>query len=171
MSNSYRNAHIAWLACLGALLRKVRSEGLMSIESEIETPEAENTLFRLFPQVLEAPYLEFATDILRMMVGGTLEADELQVYVDHYIAGLTAKRGVDESLLRAIWLTLWASMKGYAPQVACEFGRQAIPLEHKPSFAELEQVLRDSRDAWRQRGNGEVDLDAAIADFMASLEA
>lgn len=181
-SNIYHgpNTHIAWLACLSFVLNKIRKEGLMSIEGDVENPENAKSAFQLFPQTVAHPYIDFATDVLRLMVGGNLNADELQVYADHYIAGLTAKSslfpgaGVDESLLRTIWLPLWASMKGNAPQVACEFGRQAMPLKIKPSFAELETTLRDINTQWRRRKGknsegGEGGLNAEVDNFIASL--
>jgi len=36
-------------------------------------------------------------------------------------------------------------MKGYAPQVAVEFGRQAIPVKHKLGCIELENAIRAAR--------------------------
>jgi chemotaxis protein MotA len=173
----YPNAHIAWLGCLNYLLEKARREGLMSIECDVENPEKPNSAFQLFPQTVAHPYLDFATDVLRLIVGGNLTPEELQVYTDHYIAGLTAKNGLfsragaDESLLRTIWLPLWASLKGNAPRVACEYGRQAIPQKIKPSFIELENTLRDINRRFRSHGqqNHEVGLDAMVDSFIASL--
>jgi flagellar motor component MotA len=75
--------------------------------------------------VLEPTYLEFATDYLRMVVSGNLNASELQVYADHAIAGFV-EAGADARLLKTISLTLWASCSGYSPPSTCEFGRQAI---------------------------------------------
>jgi len=174
---SFANAHVAWLVCLYVVLSKVRREGLMSIEADIEYCARPESVFHQFPQTQTQPYLEFAADVLRMMVGGNLNGEELTVYAEHYIAGLTAKGGVfsgagaDESLLRTIWLSLWAAMNGYAPQVAVEFGRQGVPVKLKPAFAELEELLRTSRSQSRQQGKQrrEGGLDAAAESFIASL--
>lgn len=170
------NAHLAWLACLSAAGQKIRREGLMSIECDIETPEHAASIFQRFPQTQQQPYLEFATDVLRLMVGGNLNADEMKVYAEHYIGGLLAKGGffpsaVEESLLRTIWLTLWALICGYAPQLAAEFGRQAVPLKLKPKFVELEELLKKIRIASVQQGKPfrEGGLDAAADSFVASL--
>ena len=171
------NSHIAWLTCLYVLLQKIRREGLMSIEGDIEAPDSTASIFQHFPQTLAHHYIDFATDVLRLMVGGNLNADENQVYVDHYIAGLMEKSSVfsrssvDESLLKTIWLPLWGAMKGYAPQIACEFGRQAVPLKIKLSFVELEDMLRGinrqfNRSDMKTREGG---LDAAVDKFIASL--
>jgi len=174
------NAHIAWLACLSFVLNKIRREGLMSIEGDVECPEEAASIFQLFPQTVAHPYIDFATDVLRLMLGCNLNADQHRVYADHYIAGLVAKSsvftgaGVDESLLRTIWLTLWATLNGNAPLTACEFGRQAMPLKIKPSFAELETTLRDVNTKWRRRKGknsegGEGGLNAEVDNFIASL--
>ena len=163
------NDHLAWLACLDAAGQKIRREGLMSIENDVEVPDHAESIFQRFPQTLAQPYLEFATDVLRMMVGGNLNVDEMKVYAENYIGGLRDS-AVDESLLRTIWLTLWALMCGYVPQIACEFGRQAIPSKLKPKFAELEGLLKDVRRAsapkkpFREGG-----LDDAADRFIASL--
>ena len=176
IKHDFADTHRAWLACLYTIAAKIRREGLMSIECDVETPEHAESVFQRFPQVLARPYLEFATDVLRLMVGGNLNAEDMKVYADHYIAGLMAKGGVfsssvDESVLRTIWLTLWALMSGYAPQVACEFGRQAIPVKLKPTFAELEDLLKKTRSASLQQGKPfrEGGLDEAADRFVASL--
>lgn len=172
---TFANTHIAWLACLGCLLHRVRCEGLMSTEWLIETPCEAGNLFGRFPQVLEAPYLGFATDVLRMMVGGILEPEDMQVYANHAIASLTAVDDpapgakIDPSLLQIIWLTLWAGMKGYAPQVAVEFGRQAVPVGVKPTHGELEEIYREVRDVWRESQRKAMDMESRIESFVESL--
>lgn len=44
--------------------------------------------------------------------------------------------------LQVIRVTLLASMHGYAPQLAIEFGRKALHVEERPSFIELEDHVR-----------------------------
>ncbi|MGZ8450007.1 MAG: hypothetical protein ACXWWV_10535 [Candidatus Deferrimicrobiaceae bacterium] len=51
-----------------------------------------------------------------------------------------AKEG--EVCLNVIKLALVAFVGGSAPQIAVEFGRRAIPGGDKPSFAELEKMIR-----------------------------
>ena len=99
-------------------------------------------------------------------------ASTLQVYVDHGIAGYVEAGVADPHLLKTIWLTLWASMCGYAPQVAIEFGRQAIPVAHKPEFATLEKKWNEARDQQREReqqAQKPLTLDEAIDQFVASI--
>ncbi|HEX8989951.1 MAG TPA: hypothetical protein VF816_18475 [Rhodocyclaceae bacterium] len=174
-SHSYTNAHVAWLVCLYIATWRVRREGLMSIEGDVENAEQPTSLFGRFPQVQQGPYLEFATDVLRMMLNGTDSPEDMSVYAESYISGATAGNGStsgapDATIFRTIWLTLWASMKGYAPQAAVEFGRQAIPAGLKPSFLELEELVRKANREIRDNGaQQEGGLDAAVDDFMASL--
>ena len=175
----YDNLHVAWLSCLFAVVSKVRKEGLMSIENDVEEPSHEDSVFARFPQVNRQPYLEFATDVLRMMVAGNLCAAEMQVYAECAIEGLRQagaehfRERVDESLLKTIWMTLWASMNGYAPQTAIEIGRQAVPVKYKPSFVELERVSKEVRCSYQKdvqsEGKKESGLDGAVERFIASL--
>jgi len=172
---TFANAHVAWLACLGCLLHRVRCEGLMSIEWMIEEPHQEGSLLYSFPQVLDEPYLCFTTDLLRMMIGGSLDAEDMQIYAKHAVVSLTtidyptSGSKVDSSLLETIWLTLWASMKGYVPQVAVEFGRQAVPVMSKPTHGELEGIFREVRDTWRESQMDERNMESRIESFVESL--
>lgn len=45
--------------------------------------------------------------------------------------------GVSKDLLHVIWAALRAAFQGYAPQMAVEFARWVIPVEHRCSFATL----------------------------------
>ncbi|MBA3581288.1 MAG: flagellar motor stator protein MotA [Gammaproteobacteria bacterium] len=52
----------------------------------------------------------------------------------------------DESLFfKSIKTCLVAFLNGYAPPVAVEFGRKAIPSTERPSFKELEEYLKSER--------------------------
>jgi chemotaxis protein MotA len=41
--------------------------------------------------------------------------------------------------------TLLASMQGYAPAIAVEFGRKVLFSTERPSFAELEQHVKQKK--------------------------
>jgi chemotaxis protein MotA len=70
------------LAMLFEILGKVRKEGLMSIESDIETPE-QSSIFSKYPNIAHDHHvMEFITDYLRMMVGGNLNAFEIENLMD-----------------------------------------------------------------------------------------
>lgn len=169
----YDNPYVAWLVCLYVFMAQVRSEGLMSIECDVDCPEKSN-LLKAFPETAQEPYRVFATDLLRMMVGGNLESADLNVYAETAInsqlaANTTHGNHTDEALLRTIWLTLWATLKGYAPQVAIEYGRQAVPLAHKPDYAALNKLAKEAYSVWRRPIGSEDSLDAQIESFIASL--
>jgi chemotaxis protein MotA len=44
--------------------------------------------------------------------------------------------------LQCVKVTLLASMSGYAPSIAVEFGRKVISATERPTFAELEGHVR-----------------------------
>ncbi|WP_116366331.1 flagellar motor stator protein MotA [Parahaliea mediterranea] len=50
-------------------------------------------------------------------------------------------------MLQCIRVTLLATLNGYAPQLAVEFGRKALHTAERPSFSELEEHVRTSRSA------------------------
>lgn len=166
------DSYTDWLVMLFLVLAKVRREGLMSIESDVDDPESERSIFMTMPQILPQPYLEFATDTLRMMVAGNLNAAEMDVYAEHAISGYVEAEMADRALLKTIWLTIWASMSGYAPQVAIQFGRQAIPVAHKPGFFVLEEKIKEAKGQQQERSQKDAQpltLDEAIDRFVASI--
>lgn len=162
--------YVDWLKVLYLLMTKIRREGLMSIECAVEQPEYERSIFAEYPRTLEQPYLEFATSVLRMMIAGNLDPKDMQYYADLALAGYAESGEVDMSLLRTIWTTLWASMSGYHPNLAVEFGRQAIPVRCKPTFDELESIIKQAKRAQSEKQEQQEPLDAAIDRFMASMQ-
>lgn len=73
-----KDNYMELMALLYELLGKVRKEGLMSIEGDVESPE-ESPLFAKYPKVLHDHHvIEFLTDYLRIMVSGNLNAMELE---------------------------------------------------------------------------------------------
>lgn len=208
-------AYIDVLALLFEILAKVRKEGLMSIESDIEAPEA-SPIFSKYPNIVSDHHVvEFMVDYLRMMVGGNLNAFEIENLMDveiethhhesHQPAAIMAKvadgapafgivvavmgvvnvmgsvgeppavlgkmiggalvgtflgilvsygfvgpiasqleqkSDVDGKIYQCIKVVLLASMSGYAPQVAIEFGRKVLYSSDRPGFAELEEEIK-----------------------------
>lgn len=49
-------------------------------------------------------------------------------------------------MLQCIRVTLMASLNGYAPQLAVEFGRKALYTAERPTFTELEEHVRSTRN-------------------------
>lgn len=213
-----KTAYIDLLAMLFEVLAKVRKEGLMSIESDVENPE-QSPVFSKYPSISHDHHvMEFITDYLRMMVGGNLNALEIENLMDieiethHHevmvpghvmakvgdavpafgivvavmgvvnvmgsvgeppavlgkmiggalvgtflgilisygfvapVASLLEQRAEEGSkIYQVIKVVLLASMSGYAPQVAVEFGRKVLFSGDRPTFAELEADLKSRK--------------------------
>lgn len=207
--------YIDALAMLFEVLAKVRKEGLMSIEGDIENPDA-SPIFSKYPNLVHDHHImEFVTDYLRMMVGGNLNTVEIESLMDvelethHHeaaepghvvsamagavpafgivvavmgvvnvmgsvgsppavlgkmiggalvgtflgilisygfvepVAKLLEQKAAEEgTIYKCIKMVLLASMSGYAPQVAIEFGRKTLDSHSRPSFRELEEELK-----------------------------
>ncbi|MFA7270012.1 MAG: flagellar motor stator protein MotA [Sterolibacterium sp.] len=210
--------YIDLLSMLFEVLAKVRKEGLMSIENDIEHPH-DSALFNKYPNVTADHHvMEFITDYLRMMVGGNLNAFEIENLMDieiethhheahvpgHIMAkmadaapafgivvcvmgvvnvmgsvgeppailgkliggalvgtfvGILTSYGfvapiatkleqkAEESgkIFQCVKMVLLASMNGYAPQVAIEFGRKVLYSTERPSFTELEEEVKNRK--------------------------
>jgi len=77
-----KDTYMELMALLYELLGKVRKEGLMSIEGDVEKPE-ESPIFAKYPKVLADHHVvEFMTDYLRIMVSGNLNAMEIENLMD-----------------------------------------------------------------------------------------
>jgi chemotaxis protein MotA len=73
------------MALLYELLDKTRKEGLLAIERDVEAPK-ESPVFTKYPKVLKDHHLvEFITDYLRLMVGGKLNAMEMEALMEREI--------------------------------------------------------------------------------------
>ncbi|MBI3375634.1 MAG: flagellar motor stator protein MotA [Betaproteobacteria bacterium] len=215
-SSRYSKArYMALMGLMFDILTKVRKEGLMSIERDIEEP-AKSGLFNRFPEILADHHLiEFLGDYLRLMVSGNLNPMEIENLMDneiethHHEGGVPAQviqkvgdglpafgivaavmgvvhtmasvglppqelgmliaqalvgtflgillaygfvgplsgvleQKVDESTkeLQCVKVTLLASLNGYAPPLAIEFGRKVLYSTDRPTFAELEQHVK-----------------------------
>lgn len=206
------------LGMLFEILAKVRKEGLMSIEGDIENPEA-SPIFSKYPDILHDHHvMDFACDYLRMMVGGNLNTMEIEALMDmeldtHHqeaeapphvvgkvgdsvpafgivvavmgvvnvmgsvgqppavlgkmiggalvgtflgilisygfvapIAGVLEQKAHESAkIYQCIKVVLLASMSGYAPQVAVEFGRKVLYSTVRPSFKEMEEDLKNRK--------------------------
>src|SRR5687768_4189261 len=66
------------MSLLYELLDKIRKEGLLAIEGDVDNPN-ESALFAKYPKVLHEHHLvEFTVDYLRLMVGGKSNAHEIE---------------------------------------------------------------------------------------------
>ena len=206
------------MTLLFEILSKVRKEGLMSIEGDIDRPE-ESAVFSKYPAVLKNHHLiEFMTDYLRLMVSGNMDAFQIENLMDneietHHTEGeipvhciskmgegfpafgiIAAVMGVvhtmasvglppaelgvlianalvgtflgillsygfvsplagvleqklheSTKIFQCVKVTLLASLNGYAPALAVEFGRKVLFSTERPSFSELEEHIKQSK--------------------------
>ena len=80
-----KSLYMSLMAMLFEILQKVRKEGLMAIEGDVERPE-ESAIFKKYPGVLADHHLiEFITDYLRLMVSGNLNPQEIDVLMESEI--------------------------------------------------------------------------------------
>jgi chemotaxis protein MotA len=210
-----RELYMTLMALMFDLLTKVRREGLMSLEDDIDAPY-ESAIFAKYRLVLmDHHLLDFITDYLRLLVSGTMNSYQLENLMDNEIEtyqedaeipvqaiskladgmpafgivaavmgvvhtmgsigrppaelgsliaaalvgtflGILLSYGLVAPLasllhrrhqevvkaLQCVKVTLLASMNGYAPTIAVEFGRKVISATERPSFAELEGHVR-----------------------------
>lgn len=213
-----KTLYMELMALLFEILSKVRKEGLMSIEGDVEAP-AESAIFSKYPRVLADHHVvEFMTDYLRLMVSGNMDAfqienlmdneiethhhegeipvhclakmadampafgivaavmgvvhtmesvglppAELGILIAHALVGtflgillaygfigplatlLEQKLHESTKILQCVKITLLASLNGYAPALAIEFGRKVLFSTERPSFLELEAHIKASK--------------------------
>jgi chemotaxis protein MotA len=78
-----REHYVMLLQLLYDILVKMRKEGVMAIERDIESPQ-ESALFKKYPNVLTDHHMvEFITDCLRLIVGGNLDPQELESLLEY----------------------------------------------------------------------------------------
>ena len=70
------------MTLLYEVLGKIRKEGLMSIEGDVDDPSS-SPIFTKYPDILADHHItEFITDYLRLMVGGNLNSLEIESLMD-----------------------------------------------------------------------------------------
>src|SRR5690606_35090399 len=77
-----KTVYMELMTLLYEVLGKIRKEGLMSIEADVDDP-AKSPLFTKYPKILSDHHaIEFITDYLRLMVGGNLNPLEIENLMD-----------------------------------------------------------------------------------------
>jgi chemotaxis protein MotA len=214
-----KTLYLDLLSLMYEILTKIRKDGMMSVENDVENPEA-SPLFSKYPKILHDHHLvDFICDYLRLMVSGNMDAFQVENLMDneletHHMEGhvpahciarlgdalpafgiVAAVMGVvhtmenvalppaelgiliahalvgtflgillaygfvgplsglleqklDESskILQTVKVTLLASLNGYAPAIAVEFGRKVLYSTERPGFAELEAHVKDAKN-------------------------
>ncbi|MGZ5781349.1 MAG: flagellar motor stator protein MotA [Burkholderiaceae bacterium] len=210
-----KSLYMELMSMLFEILSKVRKEGLMSIEGDIDSPD-DSPIFSKYPAILSDHHIiEFITDYLRLMVSGNMDAfqienlmdneiethhaegevpahciaklgdgmpafgivaavmgvvhtmesvglppQELGILIAHALVGtflgillaygfvgplsslLEQKLHESSKMYQCVKVTLLASLNGYAPALAVEFGRKVLFSTERPSFSELEEHIK-----------------------------
>lgn len=211
--------YMSLMALMFEILSKVRKEGLMSIEGDVDDPD-QSPLFQKYPEVLADHHIvEFLTDYLRLMVSGNLNPMEIENLMDgeldtHHAEAHAPQMAVQQiadglpafGIVAAVMgvvnvmgsvgqvsnaqlgvmiaaalvgtflgillayavvgpmanlishqvneqskpfdcvkTTLLASLNGYSPALAVEFGRKVLYSTERPSFAELEGHVKSTK--------------------------
>jgi chemotaxis protein MotA len=77
-----KDFYLELLALLFEIFNKMRREGLIAIEADVEEPE-NSPIFSKYPSVMKDHHaIEFITDYLRIMVVGDMSAHELENLMD-----------------------------------------------------------------------------------------
>jgi chemotaxis protein MotA len=80
-----RELYLELMSLLYEILTKVRKEGLMALEGDIDAPH-QSALFAKFPNILGDHHLtEFITDYLRLMVSGNMDPFQIENLIDNEI--------------------------------------------------------------------------------------
>ncbi len=213
-----KSLYMDLLALLYEILNKIRKDGMMAIENDVENPET-SALFSKYPKLLADHHLmEFITDYLRLMISGNMDAFQIENLMDneietHHMEGhvpvhciarigdglpafgiIAAVMGVvhtmenvalppaelgvliahalvgtflgillaygfvtplsslleqklEEStkMFQTVKVTLLASLNGFAPAIAVEFGRKVLYSSERPAFTELEDFVKQAK--------------------------
>jgi chemotaxis protein MotA len=78
-----REEYVMLLKLMYDILMKIRKEGVMAIENDLEKPGT-SALFRKYPLILADHHMiEFICDCLRLIVGGNLDPHELESLLEY----------------------------------------------------------------------------------------
>ncbi|MET0380228.1 MAG: flagellar motor stator protein MotA [Spongiibacteraceae bacterium] len=207
--------YLELLALLYEIFNKMRREGMLAIEADIDEPEA-SPVFTKYPAIIKVHgSLEFIADYLRVMMIGSLAAHELEALIDaelethhaethlapaainkvaeglpgfgivaavmgivitmgslggppeelgHHVGaalvgtflGILLSYGIfgplgemmghkvreESKFFDCIKVSLVATLSGAAPQIAVEFGRKVLFHEVRPTFAEVDERVK-----------------------------
>ncbi|NYT86649.1 flagellar motor stator protein MotA [Pollutimonas harenae] len=96
---------------------------------------------------VDQPPAILADLISKAMVGTFLGVLLAYGFVSPFASSIERRSVASMKVLECIKVTLLASMNGYPPQLAVEFGRKVLYSYARPSFMELESHVRQTRSA------------------------
>ncbi|CUA87598.1 flagellar motor stator protein MotA [Pseudidiomarina woesei] len=102
-STTYNNeTYLELLAVIYKLLNKMRRDGMLAVERDIESPE-ESAIFQEHPEVLEdTMMLNFIADYLRLMISGNMNPQELDELMLHEIETFEAEAEIPGDALHKV---------------------------------------------------------------------
>jgi chemotaxis protein MotA len=78
-----RDDYVSLLKLVYDILMKIRKDGMMAIENDLEKPDS-SPIFKKYPAVLADHHMVvFITDCLRLIVGGNLDPHELESLLEY----------------------------------------------------------------------------------------
>ncbi len=88
------------------------------------------------------PVEELGAHVAAALVGTFLGILLAYGFVGPMATSLTHMQEDDAKVFECIKVSLLASLNGYAPQIAVEFGRKALESHNRPGFQELEDFVK-----------------------------
>ncbi|MWN31941.1 MULTISPECIES: flagellar motor stator protein MotA [unclassified Gilliamella] len=80
-----KNLYLTLINLMYTVLTKIRQNGGLSIESDIDNPH-ESELFKQYPLILDNPRIcDFITDYLRLMISGNMDVFEIETLMSEEI--------------------------------------------------------------------------------------
>lgn len=101
---------------------------------------------------VDQPPAVLADLISKAMVGTFLGILMAYGFVSPFASVIERRTEAAAKVLECIKVTLLANLNGYPPQLAVEFGRKVLYATDRPSFAELEEHVRQSRSTANKQG-------------------
>lgn len=96
------DTYLELLAVIYKLLNKMRRDGMLAVERDIENPE-ESAIFQEHPEVLEdSMMLNFIADYLRLMISGNMNPQELDELMLHEIETFEAEAEIPGDALHKV---------------------------------------------------------------------
>lgn len=102
-SSKYNSeTYLELLSVIYKLLNKMRRDGMLAVERDIESPE-ESAIFQEHPEILEDPMmLNFIADYLRLMISGNMNPQELDELMLHEIETFEAEAEIPADALHKV---------------------------------------------------------------------
>lgn len=148
--------HIDVIALTSKLMKLLRSEGAVALESHVTEP-ASSTLFSEYPRlqadavvtgiIKTMGAIDKPPEILGHMIGSALVGTFLGVLLAYGFAGPLGGRlkqinTHDQQIFHSIKQVIIASLHGYPQPLVLEAARSGLPPAHRPKLTDLLDMMR-----------------------------